>query len=71
MNLKTAKEVKNKQMYTESRLAELISSAMYVSRTSIHINSGLITDERVDILKNLGYEIYNSGNKMEISWEHA
>ena len=71
MELIKASEVKRKQMYTESRIAELISSAMHVRSTNAYVNSDLITDKQVQKLKDLGYSIYNTGGRMEISWQHA
>ena len=71
MDLIKASEVKRKQRYSDSSIAELISSAMHCRSMQIYVNSELISDEQVDKLKRLGYDIYNTGGKMEISWQYA
>ena len=71
MDLIKASEVKRKQRYSDSSIAELISSAMHCRSTHVYVNSDLISDDQVKNLKSLGYDIYNNGSKMEISWQYA
>lgn len=71
MELIKASEVKRKQMYSDSDIAEKISSAMHSRICKAYVNIELVEPEQITKLKELGYSLYNSGGKLEISWEYA
>ena len=71
MELRKASEVKKEQMYTDTRLAIEISDASNEKRTKTYVNVDLVTGEQVARLKELGYSLYNTNGRLEISWEYA
>jgi hypothetical protein len=71
MKLIKASEVKRKQMYSESYIANEISLAMHRRRTNISLNADLMEDSEIEILNVLGYDIRNNSGKIEISWQYA
>lgn len=71
MELRKASEVKKEQMYTDTRLAIEISDASNEKKTKTYVNVDLVTGEQVARLKELGYSLYNTNGRLEISWEYA
>ena len=71
MELRKASEVKKEQMYTDTRLAIEISDASNEKRTKTYVNVDLVTDKQITKLKELGYSLYNTNGRLEISWEYA
>ena len=71
MKLEKASEVKRKQMYSDSDIAERISSAMHARKTRTNVNVDLVSGNQIHKLKVLGYSLHNSGGNLEISWEYA
>ena len=71
MELRKASEVKKEQMYTDTRLAIEISDASKEKKTKTYVNVDLVTGEQVARLKELGYSLYNTNGRLEISWEYA
>tara|TARA_R110002049_G_scaffold183027_3_gene350922 strand:- start:1229 stop:1453 length:225 start_codon:yes stop_codon:yes gene_type:complete len=71
MELRKASEVKKEQMYTDTRLAIEISDASNEKRTKTYVNVDLVTDKQITKLKELGYSLYNTSGRLEISWEYA
>ena len=60
MNIRKAIEVKQEQMYSDTRLAIEIQDAANDKRTKTYVN----TEE-------LGYSLHNTGGRLEISWCYA
>jgi hypothetical protein len=71
MELRKASEVKKEQMYTDTRLAIEISDAANDKKTKAYVNIDLVSGEQVTRLKELGYSLYNTNGRLEISWEYA
>ena len=71
MELRKAGEVKKEQMYTDTRLAIEIQDASDDKKTKAYVNVDLVTDKQVAKLKELGYSLYNTNGRLEISWEYA
>ena len=71
MELRKASEVKKEQMYTDTRLAIEISDAADSKKTKVYVNVDLVTAEQITRLKELGYSLYNTCGRLEISWEYA
>ena len=71
MELRKASEVKKEQMYTDTRLAIEISDAANDKKTKVYVNVDLVTVEQIARLKELGYSLYNTCGRLEISWEYA
>ena len=71
MDLRKASEVKKEQMYTDTRLAIEISDAANEKNTRAYVNVDLVTVEQITRLKELGYSLYNTNGRLEISWEYA
>ena len=71
MNIRRASEVKQDQMYSDTRLAIEIQNAADSKRTKAYVNTELVTAEQTTKLKELGYSLYNTGGRLEISWEYA
>ena len=71
MELRKASEVKKEQMYTDTRLAIEISDASNEKKTKTYVNVDLVTGEQAARLKELGYSLYNTNGRLEISWEYA
>jgi len=71
MELRKASEVKKEQMYTDTRLAIEISDAANDKKTKAYVNIDLVSGEQVARLKELGYSLYNTNGRLEISWEYA
>ena len=71
MDLRKASEVKKEQMYTDTRLAIEISDAANEKSTRAYVNVDLVTVEQITRLKELGYSLYNTNGRLEISWEYA
>ena len=71
MELRKASEVKKEQMYTDTRLAIEISDAADDKKTKAYVNIDLVSGEQVTRLKELGYSLYNTNGRLEISWEYA
>ena len=71
MELRKASEVKKEQMYTDTRLAIEISDAANDKKTKVYVNVDLVTVEQITRLKELGYSLYNTCGRLEISWEYA
>ena len=71
MKLRKASEVKKEQMYTDTRLAIEISDAANDKKTKAYVNIDLVSGEQVARLKELGYSLYNTNGRLEISWEYA
>ena len=71
MELRKASEVKKEQMYTDTRLAIEINDASNEKKTKTYVNVDLITDKQITTLKKLGYSLYNTNGRLEISWEYS
>jgi len=71
MKLRKAIEVKQEQMYSDTRLAIEIQDAANDKKTKTYVNVDLVTDKQVENLKELGYSLYNTNGRLEISWEYA
>tara|TARA_B110000977_G_C10648386_1_gene326912 strand:- start:181 stop:405 length:225 start_codon:yes stop_codon:yes gene_type:complete len=71
MELRKASEVKKEQMYSDTRLAIEIMDAANEKKTRTYVNVDLVTDKQVARLKELGYSLYNTNGRLEISWEYA
>ena len=71
MNIRKAIEVKQEQMYSDTRLAIEIQDAANDKRTKTYVNTELVTDDQIIKLKELGYSLYNTGGRLEISWCYA
>lgn len=71
MNIRKAIEVKQEQMYSDTRLAIEIQDAANDKRTKTYVNVDLVTQKQLKKLKELGYNLYNTGGRLEISWEYA
>ena len=71
MNIRKASEVLEEQMYSDTRLATEIQEAADSQSCKAYVNIELITSEQITKLKELGYSLYNTGSRLEISWEYA
>jgi len=71
MQLRKAIEVKQNQMYSDHRLAIIIADAANNKECKAYVNVELVEPEQIIKLKELGYSLYNSGSRLEISWEYA
>ena len=71
MNIRKAIEVKQEQMYSDTRLAIEIQDAANEKRCKAYVNIELVEPEQIRMLKDNGYSLYNSGGRLEISWEYA
>ena len=71
MNIRKAIEVLEEQMYSDTRLAIEIQDAANEKRCKAYVNIELVTPEQINKLKDNGYSLYNSGGRLEISWEYA
>ena len=71
MELRKASEVKKEQMYSDTRLAIVIADAANEKRCKAYVNIELVEPEQIRTLKDNGYSLYNSGGRLEISWEYA
>lgn len=71
MNIRKASEVLKEQMYSDTRLAIEIQDAANDKRTKTYVNIDLVAPEQITKLKELGYSLYNTGSRLEISWEYA
>ena len=71
MDLRKASEIKQDQMYSDTRLAIEIMDAANDKKCKAYVNVELVEPEQITKLKELGYNLYNSGGRLEISWEYA
>jgi|TARA_R110000744_G_scaffold37133_1_gene85336 hypothetical protein len=71
MVLREASEVKKEQMYSDTRLAIEVMDAANEKKTRTYVNVDLVTDKQITRLKELGYSLYNTNGRLEISWEYA
>ena len=71
MNLRKAIELKQEHMYSDTRLAIEIQDAANDKKTKAYVNVDLVADNQIKKLKELGYSLYNTGSRLEISWEYA
>ena len=71
MNIRKASEVLEEQMYSDTRLAIEIQDAANDKKTKAYVNVDLVADNQIKKLKELGYSLYNTGGRLEISWEYA
>jgi len=71
MKLRKAIEVKQNQMYSDHSLAIIIEDAANHKKCKAYVNVELVEPEQIIKLKELGYNLYNSGSMLEISWEYA
>jgi len=71
MELREASEVKKEQMYSDTRLAIVIADAANDKKCRAYVNIELVDPEQIKMLKAAGYSLYNSGGRLEISWEYA
>jgi len=71
MNIRRASEILEEQMYSDTRLAIEIQDAANEKRCKAYVNIELVAPEQITKLKELGYSLYNTGSRLEISWEYA
>ena len=71
MKIRKASDVLQEQMYSDTRLAIVIADAANEKRCKAYVNIELVEPEQIRMLKDAGYSLYNSGGRLEISWEYA
>ena len=71
MKIRKASDVLQEQMYSDTRLAIVIADAANDKKCKAYVNVELVELEQINKLKELGYSLYNSSGRLEISWEYA